>query len=61
MHIFQYAHAGPSILGKRPIHQLHGSSSDNRIHPSHKRERGNTNAGGALFDLNVPPEVADKI
>jgi ariadne-1 len=60
MHI-SICHAGPSVLGKRPILQLHGSSSDDRGHHSHKRGRGNANGGGALFDLNVPPEVADKI
>ncbi|KAL6645532.1 hypothetical protein ACP70R_017140 [Stipagrostis hirtigluma subsp. patula] len=53
---------GSTILGKRPILQLHGSSSDNRGHPYHKRERGDANGGGgALFDLNVPAEVSDKI
>ncbi|KAL6867566.1 hypothetical protein ACP4OV_015590 [Aristida adscensionis] len=52
----------PSILGKRSVLQLHGSSSDNRGHPSHKRERGDANGGGGpLFDLNVPAEVSDKI
>ena len=53
--------AGSTILGKRPIVQLHGSNSDNRGRPSHKRERGDANGGGALFDLNVPAEVSDKI
>lgn len=54
-------HVGSSILGKRPIPQLHGSSSDNRGLASHKRERRDAKAGGALFDLNVPAEVSDKI
>jgi ariadne-1 len=52
---------GPSVIGKRPILQLHGSSSDDRGHCSHKRGKENANGGGAPFDLNVPPEVADKI
>jgi len=45
-----------TVLGKR------GSSSDNRGHQSNKRERVDANGGGsALFDLNVPAEVVDKI
>jgi len=44
-----------NISGKR-THELHGSSSSN------KRERVDVNGGGgALFDLNVPAEVVDKI
>ncbi|VAI08076.1 unnamed protein product [Triticum turgidum subsp. durum] len=53
--------AGSSLTGKRPILQLHGSSSDNSGRPSHKRERRDAHGGGALFDLNVPAEVADKM
>jgi len=55
--------SGSSLLGKRPILQLHGSSSDNSGLPSHKRERREARGGGggALFDLNVPAELADKI
>jgi ariadne-1 len=49
------------VTGKRPILQLHGSSSDNSGRPSHKRERRDANGGGPLFDLNVPAELADKI
>lgn len=50
-----------AILGKR-THELHGSSSNNRGHQSNKRERVDANGGGgALFDLNVPAEVVDKI
>ncbi|EMS64542.1 putative E3 ubiquitin-protein ligase ARI2 [Triticum urartu] len=52
---------GSSLTGKRPILQMHGSSSDNSGRPSHKRERRDAHGGGALFDLNVPAEVADKI
>jgi len=53
--------AASTILGKRT--ELHGSSSDNRGHRSNKRERVDANGGGdgALFDLNVPAEVVDKI
>jgi len=56
--------AASTILGKRT--ELHGSSSDNRGHQSNKRERVDANGGGgggggALFDLNVPAEVVDKI
>jgi ariadne-1 len=52
-------------LGKR-THELHGSSSgnrgDNRGHRSNKRDRVDANGGGdALFDLNVPAELVDKI
>jgi hypothetical protein len=48
--------AASTVLGKR------GSSSDNRGHQSNKRERVDANGGGgALFDLNVPAEVVDKI
>ncbi|KAI5022409.1 hypothetical protein ZWY2020_059139 [Hordeum vulgare] len=50
-----------SLTGKRPILQLHGASSDNSGRSSHKRERRDAHGGGALFDLNVPAEVADKI
>lgn len=53
--------SGSSVTGKRPILQLHGSSSDNSGRPSHKRERREAHGGGALFDLNVPAELADKI
>ncbi|KAM0886278.1 hypothetical protein ACQ4PT_029762 [Festuca glaucescens] len=53
--------SGSSVMGKRPILQLHGSSSDNSGRPSHKRERRDAHGGGALFDLNVPAELADKI
>ncbi|KAF7049886.1 hypothetical protein CFC21_058340 [Triticum aestivum] len=53
--------SGSSLTGKRPILQLHGSSSDNSGRPSHKRERRDAHGGGALFDLNVPAEVADKM
>ncbi|CAN6301707.1 unnamed protein product [Urochloa humidicola] len=49
-----------TILGKRAP-EFHGSSSDNRVRQSHKRERHDANGGGALFDLNVPAEVVDKI
>lgn len=59
MHISIYC-AASTILGKR-THDLHGSSSDNRGHQSNKRERVDANGGGALFDLNVPAEVMDKI
>ena len=51
--------AASTILGKRGL-ELHGSSSDNRVRP-HKRDRPDANGGGALFDLNVPAEVVDKI
>ncbi|KAI4973427.1 hypothetical protein ZWY2020_035688 [Hordeum vulgare] len=53
--------SGSSLTGNRPILQLHGASSDNNGRRSHKRERRDAYGGGALFDLNVPAEVADKI
>lgn len=48
--------SGSSIFGKRQL----GSSSNNNGRP-HKRERNDAHGGAALFDLNVPAEVADKI
>lgn len=51
--------AASTNLGKRAP-ELQGSSSDSRVRPN-KRERQDANGGGALFDLNVPAEVADKI
>ncbi|XP_072972706.1 probable E3 ubiquitin-protein ligase ARI2 isoform X2 [Typha angustifolia] len=51
-----------TVLGKRLGTQLHGSSSsDDSIYSSHKRAKKDAHGGGALFDLNVPAEVIDKL